>query len=176
MIMVLSTLLSPSLLLADEITSALDVSSQKAVVEMLVGFRDLELVRSVGVPSLLSNAAKFHPFALLSRATLYRAGGSSRLMLELERVSKIYKVGTFGGKELVAVRDVSFQIPDGQVVSLIGESGCGKSTIGKMILRLISTSSGSILFDGVDVSSLKGRALKDYYRSVRGVFQDPFSS
>ena len=62
------------------------------------------------------------------------------------------------------------------MVSLIGESGSGKSTIGKMILRLISTSSGEIRFDGVDVSSLKGAALKEYYRKVQGVFQDPFSS
>jgi peptide/nickel transport system ATP-binding protein len=97
-------------------------------------------------------------------------------MLKLDRISKVYKVGTFGGKELYAVSDVSFDVPDGQVVSLIGESGSGKSTIGKMILRLISTSSGSILFDGIDVSTLQGQALKEYRRSVQGVFQDPFSS
>jgi peptide/nickel transport system ATP-binding protein len=59
---------------------------------------------------------------------------------------------------------------------LIGESGSGKSTIGKMILRLISTSSGAIYFNDVNVSTLRGGALKEYYRSVQGVFQDPFSS
>jgi len=97
-------------------------------------------------------------------------------MLKLDDISKIYKVGTFGGKELLAVSNVSFDIKDGEVVSLIGESGSGKSTIGKMILRLISTNSGAIIFDGVDISTLKKRALKEYYRSVQGVFQDPFSS
>ncbi len=97
-------------------------------------------------------------------------------MLKLDDVSKVYRVGTFGGKELRAVRDVSFEIEDGEVVSLIGESGSGKSTIGKMILRLIPESSGTISFNGVDVSSLKGDALKEYYRNVQGVFQDPFSS
>ncbi|MDI7277343.1 MAG: dipeptide/oligopeptide/nickel ABC transporter ATP-binding protein, partial [Anaerolineae bacterium] len=97
-------------------------------------------------------------------------------MLELDRVSKAYRIGTFGGKELRAVSDVSFQVEDGQVVSLIGESGSGKSTIGKMILRLISPSSGTIRFDGTDVSGLSGQALKEYYRRVQGVFQDPFSS
>jgi len=97
-------------------------------------------------------------------------------MLKLDRVSKVYKVGTFGNKELRAVKDVSFEVGDREVVSLIGESGSGKSTIGRMILRLISISSGSIVFDGVSVSTLKGRALKDYYRNVQGVFQDPFSS
>jgi len=97
-------------------------------------------------------------------------------MLSLDRVSKTYRVGTFGGKLLPAVSDVTLGIPDGEVVSLIGESGSGKSTIGKMILRLISITDGTITFDGTDVGALKNRALRDYYRSVQGVFQDPFSS
>jgi peptide/nickel transport system ATP-binding protein len=97
-------------------------------------------------------------------------------MLKLDGVSKVYKVGTFGGKELRAVKDVSFDVRDGEVVSLIGESGSGKTTIGKMILRLLSVGSGTISLDGVDVSTLRGEALKDYYRKVQGVFQDPFSS
>jgi peptide/nickel transport system ATP-binding protein len=97
-------------------------------------------------------------------------------MLRLDGVSKAYRVGTFGGKELRAVSNVSFDVKDGEVVSLIGESGSGKSTIGKMILRLISPSAGAIVFNGVNVSTLEGGALKEYYRSVQGVFQDPFSS
>lgn len=97
-------------------------------------------------------------------------------MLTLNEISKVYRVGTFGNKELHAVNKVSFEVGDGEVVSLIGESGSGKSTIGKMILRLISTTSGSISLDGTDVSGLKGSALKEYYRNVQGVFQDPFSS
>jgi len=97
-------------------------------------------------------------------------------MLSLERVSKTYRVGTFGGGQLHAVSDVSFDVKEGEVVSLIGESGSGKSTIGKMILRLISISSGRILFEGTDVGTLKRAALRDYYRRVQGVFQDPFSS
>jgi peptide/nickel transport system ATP-binding protein len=97
-------------------------------------------------------------------------------MLKLDGVSKIYRVGTFGGKVLHAVSDVSFGVKDGEVVSLIGESGSGKSTIGKMILRLISISSGTISFNGTDISRLNGGALKEYYRNVQGVFQDPFCS
>jgi peptide/nickel transport system ATP-binding protein len=97
-------------------------------------------------------------------------------MLSLNKISKSYKVGTFGGQDLVAVRDVSFDINPGEVVSLIGESGSGKTTVGKMILKLISITRGSITMDGVDVSSIRGSAVKPYYRQVQGVFQDPFSS
>lgn len=97
-------------------------------------------------------------------------------MLKLDGVSKVYRVGTFGGKELHAVSNVSFDVKDGEVVSLIGESGSGKTTIGKMILRLISISSGAIVLNGVNISTLEGGELKEYYRKVQGVFQDPFSS
>jgi peptide/nickel transport system ATP-binding protein len=97
-------------------------------------------------------------------------------MLSLDRVSKIYKTGTFGGKDLVAVRDVSFDVKPGEVISLIGESGSGKTTVGKMILKLIDISHGSISLDGEDVSSIHGPSVKSYYRHVQGVFQDPFSS
>jgi peptide/nickel transport system ATP-binding protein len=97
-------------------------------------------------------------------------------MVELEHVTKIYRLGTFGRKALRAVDDVSFRVAQGRVVSLIGESGSGKTTIGKMILRLIPLTSGRILFEGNDISALSGRALRDYYRKVQGVFQDPFSS
>ncbi|MGZ4333414.1 MAG: ABC transporter ATP-binding protein [Gaiellaceae bacterium] len=97
-------------------------------------------------------------------------------LVELERCTKVYKVGAFGGKRLTAVRDVSFDVQPGEVVSLIGESGSGKSTIGRMILRLSPVTSGSILFQGRDVARLRGGPLKEYYRHAQGVFQDPFSS
>jgi peptide/nickel transport system ATP-binding protein len=97
-------------------------------------------------------------------------------MLKLDNISKVYKIGAFGGKELHAVSNVSFEVKDGEVISLIGESGSGKSTIGKMILRLTAISSGTIIFNGTDIAALKGERLKDYYRNVQGVFQDPFSS
>lgn len=97
-------------------------------------------------------------------------------MLEVRNISKVFRTGTFGGSKLRAVRNVSFTVRPGEVVSLIGESGSGKTTVGKMILRLTPVSSGRILFNGLDIAGLRGPALKHYYSSVQGVFQDPFSS
>lgn len=97
-------------------------------------------------------------------------------MLELDHVTKTYRIGTFGGQTLAAVRDVSFTLDRGEVISLIGESGSGKSTIGRMILRLLDVSAGAIRLDGTDIAQLRRGALKHYYGTVQGVFQDPFSS
>ena len=97
-------------------------------------------------------------------------------MLTLDHLDKVYRTGTFGGSELHAVRQVSLDVQRGEVVSLIGESGSGKSTIGKMVLHLLDSSGGTITFDGRDVTRLGFRARREYYRKVQGVFQDPFSS
>ena len=97
-------------------------------------------------------------------------------MLRLENVTKVFKTGTFGGAAVTAVTGVTFDIRPGEIVSLIGESGSGKTTVGKMILRLTAVTAGSITFDGQDVSVLDRRELRSYYGRVQGVFQDPFSS
>jgi len=96
--------------------------------------------------------------------------------LKLDHVTKVFSTGTFGGKPITAVRDVSFEVRPGEVMSVIGESGSGKSTIGRMILRLSPITKGVITFNGTNISSLRGKSLKRYRRDVQGVFQDPFSS
>ena len=75
-----------------------------------------------------------------------------------------------------AVDDVSFSIRDGQTLGLVGESGCGKTTTAKLILRLEQPTAGQVLMDGHDVHSLEGGALKEYRMRVQAVFQDPWSS
>ena len=103
-------------------------------------------------------------------------GRRSKTVLRLDRVTKVYRVGTFGRKKLRAVDNVSFTVNKKEVVSLIGESGSGKTTIGKMILHLIPITSGTIMFENLDISTLKRGALRNYWHKVQGVFQDPFSS
>ncbi|MGQ9856409.1 MAG: ABC transporter ATP-binding protein [Fervidobacterium sp.] len=95
-------------------------------------------------------------------------------MLEVKNLTKAYSVGSFGKEKFYAVDNVSFTISDNEILSLIGESGSGKTTIGKLILRLLKPTSGTILYNGIDIASFKNP--KEYYKHVQGVFQDPFSS
>lgn len=81
-----------------------------------------------------------------------------------------------GAHAVTAVDDVSFALQDGQITTIVGESGSGKSTIARMVLGLLPITSGTLTFEGKDVTNLKGRARTQYWRGVQAVFQDPFSA
>ncbi|GBC71578.1 Oligopeptide transport ATP-binding protein OppF [Candidatus Calditenuaceae archaeon HR02] len=97
-------------------------------------------------------------------------------MLEVKNLSKVFTVGLFSRHRIEAVKNVSMRVGRGEIVSLVGESGSGKTTLCRMILRLLEPTSGSIIYDGVDVTKLKGKKLRWYWRKVHGVFQDPYAA
>lgn len=103
-----------------------------------------------------------------------------RALLEVKGLKKHFPVKSgFLKKEIghyKAVDDVSFSIGQGETLGLVGESGCGKTTTGKSILRLIEPTSGEILFDGQDVRRMTKKELRRHRRNMQIIFQDPYGS
>ncbi|WP_025115460.1 ABC transporter ATP-binding protein [Lysinibacillus fusiformis] len=100
-------------------------------------------------------------------------------ILKVENLKKSFQIagGLFQKRQHVnAVIDVSFEIEEGTTFSLVGESGCGKSTTGRLITRLIEPSSGSIVVDGKEVATAKQSELKHLRQTVQMIFQDPYAS
>lgn len=98
-------------------------------------------------------------------------------IMTVENLTKIYHSGIINRQENIGAKNVSFNLVPGKIVSLIGESGSGKTTVGKLILKLLKPTEGKIYFKGQDITGITSKKEKqEYYREVQGVFQDPFSS
>lgn len=101
-------------------------------------------------------------------------------MVDIKGLKKYFPVtkGILGRKvdDVKAVDDVSFQIPEGQTLGLVGESGCGKTTTGRSMLRITEPTAGEILIDGTDITSLSKRELRGFRKEIQMVYQDATSS
>ena len=104
----------------------------------------------------------------------------SDIVLEVRHLTKHYpiKKGFFGKSETYvhALEDVSFSVHRGETFAIVGESGCGKSTTGKCILRLTEPTSGTVMINGEDFTALSGKDLLEARKQVKLIFQDPYSS
>jgi peptide/nickel transport system ATP-binding protein len=203
--------LEPALLVADEPTTALDVTTQKQILRLI---RELQLRRRMGVifithdfgvvreiadsvvvlqkgkvvergtaAAVLSHPQ--HPYtralldAIPSLAPPDQAGADDGVVCEVAGLRKTYAVrsGLFAGTRVVqAVQDVDFVIRRGETLGLVGESGCGKSTVARLVTRLLDADAGTIRISGTDMTAATGSRLRQARRHVQMVFQDPFAS
>jgi ABC-type dipeptide/oligopeptide/nickel transport system ATPase subunit len=95
-------------------------------------------------------------------------------IIEIKGLKKYFTVS--GGRQLKAIDDISFSIRKGETFGLVGESGCGKTTTGRVLVRLYNPSGGIVMVDGVDIFSLEGEKSKAFTRKVQMIFQDPYAS
>lgn len=229
---------NPSLLIADEPTTALDVTVQKTILELIKELQeqnnmavilithDLGLVADVAdkvavmykgeiveqadtknifnnpqhpyTKALLACRLALHPksekLPLISdflgeTASSYKPQetsiinnefSSDEIVLQIENLKVYYnarkKLFTKQAEPFKAVDDVSFTVSKGEIIGLVGESGCGKTTLGRAVLQLIPTTSGNIILDGKNLSELPKSQLRHLRRDLQIVFQDPYGS
>ncbi|NGP19109.1 ABC transporter ATP-binding protein [Devosia aurantiaca] len=213
---------NPEILIADEPTTALDVTTQAEILDlikrlqvsrgmaMLLITHDMGVVAEVADEVAVMHYGRIVEFGSVddifyepkhdytkrllnstvkleqNRRSTKRDSevGTGKVILSARNLSKLYGASTawFGGSThaIKAVDDVSFDLHAGENLGIVGESGSGKTTLGRMLLRIIEPTSGSVMFNGdngpLDVTKLSKRQLRDYYSEVRLVFQDPFAS
>jgi peptide/nickel transport system ATP-binding protein len=204
--------LEPILLIADEPTTALDVTTQAQILELI---RDLQQRRGMSVmfithdfgvvaeianrvcvmrhgkivelgdaKSVLENPQDAYTQALIAAIPSnavppHRETSQVAPLLEIKQLNKVFR--SRGGwlkpaREVRALEDVSLTLARGETVGIVGESGSGKSTLGRCVVRLEHPDSGELLLDGVNLSQLKGDALRRERHRVQMIFQDPYAS
>ncbi len=106
--------------------------------------------------------------------------GQKEILLQISHVSKYYSLKqSWLSKErqiLKAVDDISFDLYKGEALGVVGESGCGKTTLGKTMLHLLEADAGTVLFHGQDILKLRGKELRQFRRAAQIVYQDPYTS
>ncbi len=204
----------PELLIADEPTTALDVTIQAQIIDLIKGLQknrqlsvifithDLGVVAGLANRVLVMHRGKIveqgdtdtifyqhqHPYtkSLLSSIPTSAKPVAANIVndghvLELNNVSTYFPI--YQGalikrlkSQVKAVDGVSLQVRHGEILGLVGESGSGKSTLGRTVMRLVNITSGNITFNGTDIHTLNGPALKAARSDFQMIFQDPYAS
>ncbi|ONG50097.1 ABC transporter ATP-binding protein [Pseudoroseomonas deserti] len=202
----MALLCRPKLLIADEPTTALDVTVQAQIVVLLQELQretgtavlfishDLALVSQIASRVVVMRhgqvveqaprdsllAAPTQPYTRMLLDAAPRLGGGSPAPLPaaapLLSVRGLSKTFPTPKGPVQAVADVGFDLQAGETLALIGESGCGKSTTARMVMRLIEPTSGSVSIDGRDITALSPRQMQPVRRAMQMVFQDPYAS
>lgn len=228
---------NPSLLICDEPTTALDVTVQKTILQLIRGLQETEkmgvifITHDLGVVAEVADRAIVmykgaiveqgttkdifhspqHPYTkglLACRPILHKKGerlpvvsdfleGRNSFVKEITAPPALHSADgpallkvenlevwfparkTFFGKTLdyvKAVNDVSFSVRKGETLGLVGESGCGKTTLGRSLLRLIDPTGGTIWYNGQNITAIKKDGLKELRQNIQIIFQDPYSS
>ena len=203
--------LEPTVLVADEPTTALDVTTQAQILKLIRdiqrrrGMAVLFITHDFGVVADIADRVAVmergkvveqgavgdvlerprHPYTRRLLAAVPTLVPPQRASVQGEPVAcaavglaKTYRgSGWFGlGREVAAVKDVSFEIRRGETLGLVGESGSGKSTIGRLVMRLVDADTGTVRVGTLDFSASRGDALREARKHVQMVFQDPFAS
>ncbi|MBY6706799.1 ABC transporter ATP-binding protein [Rhodococcus sp. BP-241] len=161
------------------ITHDLGVAADRA--DRIAVMRDGEIVEIGPAREVLENPTADYTRSLIASApslTSVRLPRATReaqpVLLSLRHVSKTFRIGR--GQNLTAVDGVSLDVERGRTVSIVGESGSGKSTTARIALRLENPSAGSVVFDGDDITSARGRELRTLRRRFQIVYQNPYAS
>ncbi|MER9999044.1 ABC transporter ATP-binding protein [Mesorhizobium sp. M0051] len=204
--------LKPDLLIADEPTTALDVTTQAQILALI---RRLQRERNMSVmfithdfgvvaeiadrvivmekgamveqgaaAAVLGNPS--HPYTRRLIAAVphmieseTKAREDTPIVLEVQKLDKTYRpgIGFFSRSRIVhAVKQVSFEVRQGRTLGIVGESGSGKSSLGRVLLKLLDSDGGSILFDGKDIAALSDSEFRPMRPHIQMIFQDPFAS
>jgi ABC-type glutathione transport system ATPase component len=205
MMIAMALINEPKLLIADEPTTALDVTIQAQILELLATIQrnrdlgiifishDLSVVADIADHIVVMQEGRavesgtrediFHrPRHPYTRKLLQAipSGCKEQQATAPDPLIRVNKLCTWfqqhGDAAVKAVDNVSFDIMRGEVLGLVGESGSGKSTIGRSILQLIPPTSGTVNFDGIELTGVRPRELKNLRRRMQIIFQDPFAS
>jgi peptide/nickel transport system ATP-binding protein len=205
--------LEPAILIADEPTTALDVTTQAQILHLIrdiqrrKGMSVMFITHDFGVVAEIADSVVVmekghiveqgaadqvlkspqHPYTRRLLAAVPRLTGKDRSrqtqvaspVIKVENLLKTYRSGgvLFGKQRVVpAVRDVSFEVAPGRTLGVVGESGSGKTSLGRLLIKLLDTDGGRILFEGRDIAALKEVEFRSLRPRIQMIFQDPFAS